>query len=143
METIKDQFVSYEIAKEFKELGYDEPCLGYYYIFEHENCFLISTIVNRNSEWDNGFISAPLWQQAIDWFRENHDIIIMIERNHYNDTFINSYTYMATCHKYQNKELKYVNRVRNVYNNHIFNSYDEALKASILKAIELIKQPYI
>ena len=32
MKTIKDQFVTYEIALAMKELGFDEPCLARYRI---------------------------------------------------------------------------------------------------------------
>ena len=134
---MKEQFVTYEIALALKELGFDEKCIAFYYIFDDEEKFLISTISNTNSSWDNGYISAPLWQQVIDWFREKHDIVIEIARQKYFDTYANSYAYEVVCKVYKNKELEGSVVIRDNKNNHIFYSYEEAREQAILKAIEL------
>jgi hypothetical protein len=65
------EFISYEQALELKELGFDEPCLGKFY-YNH---------LEIGGNWRNDdfkedpdiFISAPLYQQAFRWFRENCD----------------------------------------------------------------------
>ena len=75
---MKDQFVTYEIALAVKELGFNEECLAFYYIFDDEEKFLISTISNTNSSWDNGYISAPLWQQVQSFLDDSGMIIGII-----------------------------------------------------------------
>lgn len=90
---MEKEFVTYEIALKLKELGFDEPCIMFYDVI-HNNDLRIGT---EDSYWGDytGFrkwnsmpnspwkpfgllISAPLWQQAIDWLREEHNIYIDI-----------------------------------------------------------------
>jgi hypothetical protein len=69
---MKDQFVTYEIAKKLKELGFDKPCFTYF--FADTNELYESTVrmynFNRGQE-----VSCPLWQQVIDWFDTKKIII--------------------------------------------------------------------
>lgn len=72
---MKEQFVTYEIAKLLKEKGFNEYCLAYYeigkntiqYVRETENPW-------KNSNIDNWMFVAPLWQQVIYWLEEKHKI---------------------------------------------------------------------
>ena len=57
-----EEFVPYELAVKLKELGYDEPCFGYY----DEGGNLYTEMVE--------VLKAPLYQQAFRWFREKHGI---------------------------------------------------------------------
>ena len=82
------QFVTYEIALKFKELGFDEPCIMYYDNL-YGNFLKIGTDdaywgdytgfqkwnSMPNSPWKpfKPLVSAPLWQQAFDWFRERYN----------------------------------------------------------------------
>lgn len=77
---MKEQFVTYEIALKLKELGFDEPCFGWY-SYEEFNPLRI-----QKCETYLGIESctkAPLWQQAIDWFAENYIILIQQQFNGY------------------------------------------------------------
>jgi hypothetical protein len=77
---MENQFVPYEFAVKLKELGFDEECLAVYkrdgselatldYIdYENLKGCSNSCLVGY---WYN--VSAPLWQQAFDWFREKHE----------------------------------------------------------------------
>jgi hypothetical protein len=74
---MKKEFIPYEQALEFKELGFDEPCLAFY-----NGKFLEST----DYDFDNGTskdiglcIVTPLYQQAFRWFRENHGLVGIIK----------------------------------------------------------------
>ncbi len=60
---MKDQFVTFEIAEKLKELGFNEECFSFYWTDKvfYENVYYG---VRGNGE---STISAPLWQQAIDW----------------------------------------------------------------------------
>ena len=83
---MKDQFVTYEIALAVKELGFNEECLACYTPHLGKGIFeLISKgASNEKSGFNERFIKAgaingcavPLWQQVIDWFREEHKIDI-------------------------------------------------------------------
>ena len=93
----------------------------------------------KNSEFTKAIenIAVPLWQQVIDWLRNEHDIVIEIVRQKYFDTYANSYAYEVVCKVYKNKELEGSVVIRDNKNNHIFYSYEEARERAILKAIEL------
>jgi len=79
---MKEQFVTYEIAKKLKELGFDEPCFGYYVGLgdNKDDPFKLVEIKCEKGQFehlaDNVF-PAPLWQQAIDWLFEKYKIAIM------------------------------------------------------------------
>ena len=91
---MKKQFVSYEIAKQLKELGFKDDCLGYYttkydysatifepkfYISENiEECLYI-----RRTELD---CLAPLYQQVIYFLYKIYEVVIrrsLSDRNWY------------------------------------------------------------
>jgi hypothetical protein len=64
------EYLPYRLALEFKEMGYSQtpPRLGGY---DKEGCLHYRDISNTD-------ISAPLWQQAFDWIREEHNTSILI-----------------------------------------------------------------
>lgn len=82
---MEKEFVPYEQALEFKELGFDEDCFGYYELQGKELVFRkIKNSIIYN--WRDSFIkfsqcSAPTYQQAFRWFREKYKI----------ECYINSY----------------------------------------------------
>jgi len=90
---MKEQFVTYEIALAFKELGFDEECLAIIYKDDIKKELLFSVAEKYSSNppaakhqardairqinFDKGWaIKVPLWQQAIDWFNVNKNITI-------------------------------------------------------------------
>lgn len=127
-------FATYEIAFELKELGFDEPCLCTY--GKSDKRFMRNPGTNIleepieddpyywiNSKIHESVISAPLWQQIIDWFRETYNMDIIISSNILGYGFVIYYRYSS----------------KNVFDNTEFQYYTEARMAAILKAIELIK----
>jgi hypothetical protein len=68
---MEKEFVSYEIALELKQLGFDEPCIAFY-----NGRFLDFKIWNDDGfkEDPDIFISAPLYQQVFRWFREKYGV---------------------------------------------------------------------
>ena len=62
-------FVPYELALELKQLGFDEPCLGYYIA---DTLFISNDIVYNST--DIPVIKAPLYSQAFRFFREKHNL---------------------------------------------------------------------
>lgn len=101
MKQTKDFFALYDLAKELKEIGFNEPCLG---VFDYDNDdgYLpkdILTLVGgistkegatylpddiRNSLIGSD-ISAPTYDQVVDWFEQTHGIYI--GKMGYNDGF--------------------------------------------------------
>lgn len=137
---MKELFVTYDIALAMKELGFDKPCFGLYYVenkkFSKTN-FSNSNIVKTNDY----IIDAPLWQQCMDWLKEKHGIFVFIDMGKYYDSYEGAYPFQAWCKIYKNKELINFITVRNKLDNEnfIFYSYEEAREQAILKAIELFK----
>lgn len=149
---MKEQFVSYDVALKLKELGFDEKCFAYFN--EHKrlsqfpdlNVFWNSNkeisfnrglryLLNKNKA-DLTMCLAPLWQQAIDWLREKHEIFIAInywgKRNvtpNNSVLYPNKYNY-TICQELTPKE-KWIEAW--------YGNYNEAREQAILKALELIK----
>ena len=69
------EFISYEQALALKELGFDEPCIGWYN--PQVNYKEVTTdkywAFYLTGEWEN-FKPAPLKQQVFRWFREKHNL---------------------------------------------------------------------
>jgi hypothetical protein len=141
------QFVTYEIALKLKELGFDEPCIMFYYesqlaILGQFDSFKHSfrsnsehTSIEKESE---KFVSAPLWQQVIDWFRVKHNIGINITEN--GDDILDyvaekdaSVVLMQFRWFFTNKRDCNYDAIGNATL-----TYEEAREKAILKAIELI-----
>ena len=64
---MKKEFITYEQAVALKELGFDEPCFGFYNDMENNKP------MGGNFPCD-GRNSAPLYQQAFRWFREKYNL---------------------------------------------------------------------
>jgi hypothetical protein len=73
---IENEFVPYEQALVLKELGFDEPCLGYYTIYSDGEVKLFTS--------DKGFrnLEASTFSQAFRWFREKYGYYISFFRTH-------------------------------------------------------------
>ncbi len=132
---MKKLFVSYEIAKQLKEKGFDEECFCYYdegHELNLKSGRSFGGIMVQDCHQSN--IIAPLYQQVIDWLREKHNIDIWVspftlenlqgKLNCPNDT--KSYSYFIL------KNGKWVADKCN------FNDYYSALDEVITEALKLI-----
>lgn len=68
---MEKEFISYEQALALKELGFDEPCLSCY---DEEKIFEYDAIPN-NQNLLQGFVSAPLYQQAFRWLKKEYGLV--------------------------------------------------------------------
>jgi hypothetical protein len=78
---MEKEFVPYELALELKQLGFNEPCFGFYNGSKNKNIGLIWYEM-PNSGQDSiaiGDVLAPLYQQVFRWFREKHGLCIVIK----------------------------------------------------------------
>ena len=82
---IENEFIPYEQALALKELGFNEPCFGWFrstLIPSNFTEFFLETEFGMNespSDWVNSnFLdkacSAPLYQQVFRWFREKYEL---------------------------------------------------------------------
>ena len=122
---MKKDFIPYEQALELKELGFDEPCFGFYdeslYFPNNENQY--GTFCNQ--KLDASSCSAPLYQQAFRWFRKNHNLKSCI---------------MFRTSMEDNKEYyDWLIKGQEVVYRH-FNTYEEAELACLKKLIEIVKE---
>jgi hypothetical protein len=66
---MKKEFIPYEEALAFKELGFDEPCFSVYYNGEYHEHGIQNQFLHEKNE-----CSAPLYQQAFRWLYQKLDI---------------------------------------------------------------------
>lgn len=77
------KFATYKIAKELKELGFNEPCLG---IFKNEDSVYCDTNKDYLTSQEKAqyifgnekvvIYLAPTWQDIIEWLEEKHKLFI-------------------------------------------------------------------
>lgn len=133
---MKHLFVPYEIAKELNELiplEFEEQCIAY---FNSEGmivqkCYGSQVFKNRNE------IPAPLYQQAIDLFREKHNIYIELTQDFYT-TGVN-YLWQILIYDKEDKTC-YDKRSTGLYgDNAEYETYYSSLTQAINEAIKIIK----
>jgi hypothetical protein len=86
---MKDKFTTYQIAKELKELGFDEPCFATYMKdacgskkpFEYDIDYCTKTqmssgLASHNNLYKNDWVAAPTWQDVIDWLEDKHKLFV-------------------------------------------------------------------
>jgi len=135
---MKDLFVSYEQALQLKELGFDEPCITYYY--EDSKTIRTGLSIHINNGWTYSGTKrlettlAPLKQQAFRWFREKHNLLhdIAFFRE-------DKRTKKGYWHKIYKWNADMVKR-EIISNNSYFYTYEETEMACIDELIELVKK---
>jgi hypothetical protein len=74
---MEELFVPYEIAIKLKEKGFDKKCFMWWYSPNQ----ISDDLIFRQYKRDKDFCEAPVYQQVIDWFIENHKILIQPQPN--------------------------------------------------------------
>ena len=103
------EFIPYEQALVLKELGFDEPCLGFRYIEK-----------NKPEE-------SPTYSQAFRWFRESHGLY----------SNLSSWTHEKDLGIYHDYEIYDISSCQHVSDK--FKSYEEAELTCLKQLIEIIK----
>jgi thymidylate synthase len=126
------EFIPYEQALALKELGFDEPCFGYYDI-KDDNLQLFSDNLqdascNSDLKYDDfKHCTAPLYHQAFRWFREKYDLEGVIQQAE------DFKWYKWKISQYNEDGKKYV---ADWYE---YKTYEEAELACLKKLIEIAK----
>lgn len=122
---MENEFVPYEQALELKQLGFDEVCFGFYNN-AIANVYIKQDFNDELREIYKGDFDAPLWQQAFDWFR--------IEHNLYGDVLwrgdMHTWCFKINDFKDYSHDFSEVD----------YNTYGEAREACLIKIIKLCKK---
>lgn len=125
------EFIPYEQALALKELGFDEPCFGYYEPngnFGYVESHIIKDMpyLAKNSEWQD-LCSAPTFSQAFRFFREKYGLRI---RNYVFVNYSGGISEGFEIFKYSKDTIDRVEAL----------TYEEAELACLIKLIEIVKQ---
>jgi hypothetical protein len=133
---MKDLFVSYEQALELKQLGFDEPCFGFYtnngeirrrrYINFDGELSDFQTLKNSRITMGDGWCTVPTYQQAFRWFREKYNLLGIV--GYCND---NSGKFMSVIDKI-NSDIDYDMNAKD--------TYEEAEDACLDRLIEIAQK---
>ena len=132
---MKNEFIPYEQSLVLKELGFDESCFGYYVGLgdNKENLFKLVQIKSEKGqfEWIDNVYHAPTFSQAFRWFRENHFLNCKIFRD--------GGWWIGIVHSHEDEDYSSPEDKFNTYDLGVFNTYEEAELACLIKLIEIVK----
>ena len=123
---MEKEFVPYEEALELKELGFDEPCIGWA-TMSYPDVVLCGYRFKKyhETELPTRPFSVPLYQQAFRWFRKKHDVKVVSiggdEKKKYNFLIVLA----------DNKQI--------LGSESTYNSYEEAELDCLRKLIKIVK----
>ena len=130
------EFISYEQALALNELGFDEPCIGWYN--PQVNYKEVTTdkywAFHLTGEWEN-FKPAPLKQQAFRWFREKHNLrgFIGFRPN------TKQFDYHIYDMSLSGKEYVKQRTMEEFNKDPLVGTYEEVELACLIKLIEIVK----
>ena len=120
------EFVTYEQALALKELGFDEPCIKYYWT---DGMFVKGYEDPFNYNKRDNVISAPTFSQAFRWFRDVHELEGVPQK-------ADSFSWFKFCiWKYTSNGKHRVNDAFDFEHK----TYEEAESACLNKLIEICK----
>lgn len=125
------EFIPYEQALALKELGFDEPCFGYYLC--KNSAFGVELELTTNwidlLPYDSSSCKAILYQQSFRWFREKHDLDSFV-KHLYKSTIKVGYYFGIDEYKGVKFQMDF-----DIW----YNTYEEAELACLIKLIEIVK----
>ncbi len=133
---MEKEFVTYDIAEKLKELGFgkvatNQSCMA---VFKTETDLkFFSTVYFVNTK-ESTKIAAPLWQQVIDWLREEKSCYIESVTNIVNEFgMVNTEYRVLIIYTGEHPSFK-----GSKYSTRDFK--EKTLESAILKAFELIRK---
>jgi hypothetical protein len=115
------EFIPYEQALDFKELGFDESCFA---IYDKKILKSLGAMQRKNSTYPD-IITAPLYQQAFRWFREKYNIFPY--------TYTGNGNLFHYCMFIKDRDNQY-------HSNDLYLSNEEAELECLKKLIEIVKK---
>ena len=137
-------FANYEQSLALKELGFDEPCFGFYnykgelkrYMNPDKNWNTLESQLLKNSKITiPDTYTAPLKSQVFEWFRDNRDLEYQIIKSANGN-------YSAVIHLNTQEYLDKISTLHHACVDEVVDcySYEEAEDALIDKLIQIVKQ---
>ena len=123
---MKDDYVSFEVAKLLKEKGFNEYCLKNYWSSDKElHDWKWELSYNRNSDGNRNTkdCAAPTHQMAMKWLREEYGIFIEISA-------LKRYRWVYTIYKL------FEEKITEVWNDGTYVSYEDAVEAALKYSLE-------
>ncbi len=119
---MEKEFIPYKQALALKELGFDEPCFGYFHQDDYVKP-IITNIAKGQFIKNSKACSAPTFSQAFKWFREKYGWTIKINK-------IVKDTWSFSLENFTIERELFGGR---------FSSYEEAELECLKKLIEIVK----
>lgn len=70
-----DLFVPYFLSVKLKEVGFDEPCLGYSYAnMTYGDLYLTPPSFEITNELEHFYVRRPVWSQIFEWFSKTYKL---------------------------------------------------------------------
>jgi hypothetical protein len=112
------EFIPYKQALDLKELGFNEPCLGYATI-EYKDVVHcgIGFKIHKETDLPTKPFGVPLYQQAFRWFREKYNVHMYPTKYDETKWWVNWATWTSK----------------------VFDTYEEAELECLKKLIEIVK----
>lgn len=136
---MKEQFLPYELALKLKDLGFDEQCIAGYQEYGEGIILMLPRNIQifriddlgykKYGHQNNHVVKAPLWQQALDWFREIQGLHSSIDITTFGDWYYGVYNLKEEG----NIEVDPFDNIT------IFKTYQEARAVCLGKLIETVK----
>jgi len=129
---MEKEFVPYKQSLELKELGFDEPCFGFWLSNKTIQVGTESGAAMLSAFGNVTYFRASLYQQAFRWFREKHNL----------------FSHVGRCLGMRDEcyfvEINTITEMLGIYDSEedqvIFRSHSEAEIACLNKLIEIVKQ---
>ena len=128
---MEKELVSYKMALALKELGFNEPCFTYYYDISGELRKNISVDVHNGWTYFPNLkliTLAPTFSQAFRFFRERNGVYGLYTMGDYENNFY-----------WQIWRNDSITKTYITASNYVFEKYEEAEQACLLKLIEIVK----
>lgn len=121
---MEKEFVPFELAIKLKDLGFDEPCFGFY-VNNKVKYGIASVDKNINKCWvDELFCTASTFSQAFRFFRDKYNLDVNTQKDS-----IGVYHFNIDTNKYGDWVEPIFNR-----------KYEEAEIECLKKLIEIVKE---
>jgi hypothetical protein len=136
---MEKEFIPYEQALALKELGFDEPCFGYYYTLngkdwkfaEKSEYYRLDDEINIGGKFS---LLAPTYSQAFRWFREKYEYYYHIFPLQITASDKTGYRYSWEIY---NHTPEWITEDRSLLGSL---TYEEAELACLRKLIEIVKK---
>jgi hypothetical protein len=127
---MENEFIPYIEALALKELGFNKECFGYY--TGDKMHLVIRPAMSRTNIPDSYMVTAPLYQQAFRWFREQFNLFCEIQIDRTTEPKfcfdIFQYEYFGNYKKIEVNEW------------YLYRTQEEAEVECLKKLIEIVKE---